>query len=121
MLIEMCGNDISVVTAEMVAYAANAGDPLAMEVFNNAIEYLGIAIANMINVFNPQAVVIGGGVSLAGNIFFDTLRRVVNNRIMYKHNKDTKILPVTHGQNSAVMGAVSLILNEVLHLNLSKV
>ena len=119
-LLDMCSNNISTVTAEMVANAAKKGDQLASKVFGQAMEYLGVGIAGMINVFNPEAVVIGGGVSQAGDIFFERIKECVRQKVMYKHAKRAVILPATFGMNTTVMGAVSLILNEVLNLKLSK-
>ncbi|UCD53243.1 MAG: ROK family transcriptional regulator [Phycisphaerales bacterium] len=116
---DMCHNDLTTVDAEMVAAAAQQEDPVASEVFGRAMEYLGTGIAGLINLLNPQAVVIGGGVSQAGDSFFSSIREQVARRVMNKHGASAKILPVTLGMRSTVMGAVSLILNEVLSLNLA--
>jgi glucokinase len=83
------------------------------------MEYLGTGIAGLITLLNPQAVIIGGGVSQAGDLFFASIREQVAKRVMNKHGASVKILPVTLGMRSAVMGAVSLILKEVLSLNLA--
>lgn len=117
---DMCHNDVNAVNAEMVAAAAKQGDGVAREVFLQAMEYLGTGIAGLITLLNPQAVVIGGGVSQAGDLFFGSIREQVAKRAMNKHGASVKILPVTLGMRSAVMGAVSLILNEVLSLNIAR-
>jgi len=119
MLREMCHNSLTAVSAEMVAAAAKQGDAVAVEVFRQAMEYLGTGIAGLISLLNPQAVVIGGGVSQAGDLFFAGIREQVEKRVMNKHGRSVKILPVTLGVRSAAMGAVSLILNEVLNLNIA--
>jgi len=118
-LVEMCKRDFSTVTAEMVVKAAKDGDELARDVFTKAAQYIGIGIASLINLFNPQAVVIGGGVSQAGDALFEIIRATVNKRVIPRHRDAVYILPVTHGANAAVMGAVSLVLHEVLNLSLS--
>ena len=64
----MCDHDYSRVTAKMVADAAKKGDELALNVFTRAMEYIGIGISDLVNMFNPELIVIGGGVSLAGDI-----------------------------------------------------
>jgi glucokinase-like ROK family protein len=117
---DMCHNDLNAVNAEMVAAAAKQGDEVAREVFLQAMEYLGTGIAGLITLLNPQAVVIGGGVSQAGDLFFGSIREQVAKRAMNKHSASVKILPVTLGMRSAVMGSVSLILNEVLSLNIAR-
>lgn len=118
LLRDLCHNDLDLISAEMVAMAAQQGDNVARDVFLQALEYLGVGIAGLINLFNPEAVVIGGGVTQAGALFFDHIREHVAQRVMHKHTRGVEILPVTLGMRSAVMGAVSLILNEVLSLNI---
>jgi glucokinase-like ROK family protein len=113
----MCRNDPSSVTAEMVATAAKQGDAQAWSVFERAAEYLGIGIANLINIFNPEAVVIGGGVAQAGDILFDKVRKTVGARSLKKISKDVQIVPATFGMKASVMGAVSLIANDVFNLD----
>jgi predicted NBD/HSP70 family sugar kinase len=116
-LMELCGCDIETVTAKMVAQAGAEGDELAINILNKAAEYIGIGIANMINLFNPEAVIIGGGVSNAGELLLSSIRRSVDLHVISRHINRVKIVPVTFGANAAVMGAVSLILGEILMLN----
>ena len=116
-LVELCENAPERLTAKMVADAAEAGDALSLSVFTEAAEYLGIGIAGLINLFNPQLVVVGGGVSQAGDLLFDTIRTVVQKRSLEKTAKDVQIIQASFGKDSAVMGAVALILNQVLQLN----
>lgn len=118
LLNEMCNGDISKVTTKMVADAAKEGDELAMSVFKRAMEYIGIGIANLVNLFNPELIVIGGGVSLAGDIFFENIREVVNKHVMQSTQRHLQILPVAHGKNAALMGAFALIVSRVLNLDL---
>ncbi len=117
MLNEMCKGDLSKVTAKMVAEAARQGDELALNVFTRAMEYIGLGISNLINIINPELIVIGGGLSMAGDIFFDTIREVVARNVMQYASRQVEIQPVTHGNNAALMGAFSLILNKVLNLD----
>ena len=118
LLTEMCRGNIDSVTAKIVAETARQGDALALKVFNEASEYLGIGIASLINLFNPEMVLIGGGVSLAGDIFFDNIRKVVDQHVMQSSGRDLQILPMAFGENAALMGAFALVLNRVLNLSL---
>jgi len=120
MLLEMCGGNISKITAEMVANAAKKGESFSWEIFNNAAEYLGIGIAGLINLFSPEAVVIGGGVAQAGDILFDTVRKTVSARALNKISRGVEIIPATFGLKAAAMGAVSMILDNVLNLKIIK-
>jgi glucokinase len=101
----------------MIANAAKQGDGMAWTVFDKAMEYLGIGIAGLINLFNPEAVFIGGGVAQAGDILFDRVRKTVNSRALNKTASEVAIMPATFGPRSAVMGAVSLILSGVVNLD----
>jgi len=116
---DMSDNDLSSITAQMVANAAKQGDSLAWSVFDRAAEYLGIGIAGLINLLSPEAIVIGGGVAQAGDILFDKVRKTVNSRSLKKISKDVQIVPAKFGTNAAVMGAVALVLDQVLNLNLA--
>jgi glucokinase-like ROK family protein len=119
-LLDMCDGNLNSLTAEMVANAAKKGDVIAWNVFHQAAEYLGIGISALINLFNPEAIVIGGGVTQAGDILFDTIRNTVKARALNKISKEVEILPATFGLKAAVMGAVSLILQKVLNLEYKK-
>lgn len=114
----MCDHHYESITAEMVAIAAQKGDELARKILLNAAEYLGIGIANLINLLNPQAIVIGGGVAKAGDLFFDKIRETVRQRVLHWMVEDVVIVSAKHGSRSKVMGAIALILNEVLSLNI---
>lgn len=116
-LLKACDGDPSRLTAEMVVQSAKRGDSVAWKVFDLAAEYIGIGIAGLINLYNPEAVFIGGGVAQAGDILFDRVRRTVQARAMKKTAGAVSILPATFSLKSAVMGAIALILSGVVNLN----
>ena len=117
LLLELCEGDPKKVTAEIVADAAKKGDTLAWDIFDRAVEYLGIGIAGLVNLFSPEAVVIGGGVAQAGDILFEKVRKTINARSLNKISSEMLLKPATFGLKAAVMGAVSLVLSEVINLN----
>jgi glucokinase-like ROK family protein len=118
LLPELSGGDINKVSAKMVVDAAKAGDELSLNVFNKAVEYVGIGIADLINLFNPELIVIGGGVSMAGDMFFDTIKNVIHKHILQASAKELPIVPVAFGKNAALMGAFALVLNRILNLDM---
>lgn len=65
------------ITAADVAAAANTGDPLAQQIYTAASESLGIQLANLTRIIDPEAIAIGGGVTLAGDAFWSPLRATV--------------------------------------------
>lgn len=100
------------VTSFEVFEEAKAGDVIANEIIDRAMMYLGVGIANIISSFDPEKVVIGGGVSKAGNVVFDKIQEVVNRR-NFKIMADTcKIVPAGLGTDAGVIGAVALALLE---------
>ena len=117
-LLEMCGGDINKVTAEMVAEAAKKGDSLAWNIFSQAAEYIGLGISALINLFNPEVVVLGGGVIQAGEILFDNVRKTIRARALNRSARGVPLLPATFGLKAAAMGAVSLVMNKLLNLEL---
>ncbi len=118
-LLAMCDNDTSQITAEMVANAAKLGDPLAQKVLSQAAEYIGLGIATMIHLFNPEAIFIGGGVVQSGEILFETIKKTIEKHTMKKLAQDVELNIVTHGMKATTMGTIALILREVLSLNIT--
>ena len=80
-------------TAYEVFKEAEKGDNVAQNVLNKALNYLGICVANVIASFDPEMVIIGGGVSKGGNIVFEKLNEVVTNRCFKVMSESTKIVP----------------------------
>lgn len=92
-------------TAADVAEAAGNGDALAVEVFSEAMRCLGIGVASVVNVFNPEIVVIGGGVSQAGEMVFDPVRRFVAEHTYKLAAASVQIVPAELGDAAGAVGA----------------
>jgi glucokinase len=95
-------------SAELVAKAAKDGDELALSVWSEAMHYLGIGVANVVNAFNPRLVIIGGGVTKAGDMFFGPIREEVRSRAMPPLAADVQIVPAANGDLTGLMGAVAV-------------
>ncbi len=93
--------DLRRITAQTVYQAAQAGDELALEVVRDTAKFLGAAVASLINLFNPEAVVIVGGVTLAGESLFEPLRREVSRRAFKPAVSVCRIVP---GELTGVAG-----------------
>ncbi|MCP4311826.1 MAG: ROK family transcriptional regulator [Bacteroidetes bacterium] len=117
-LSDLSGGEMDRISAEMVAKAYEQGDLLAQEIFNEGMDHLGSAIAGLINVLNPEAIFVGGGLSLNGPVFWDNLVRVVNENILDKRSTICVIEPVTFPGKAAIIGAVGLVLNQVLNFRI---
>ncbi|PRR74390.1 ROK family protein [Clostridium thermopalmarium] len=100
------------VTSYEVFKEAEKGDAVAKAVLDKALNYLGICIANIIASFDPEMVIIGGGVSKGGDIVFKKVQEVVNKRCFKSMAESTKIVPAGLGTNAGLMGAVALAIME---------
>ena len=95
-------------TSERIAGAAVERDSLALEVFGKAGAYLGIAMANVINVFNPEMIVIGGGVSAAWDLFAQQAREEVMRRAFPVPAARCQIVRAERGDDAGLLGAAWL-------------
>jgi glucokinase-like ROK family protein len=116
LLREKINGDLAKINAKLVAEAAREGDSLSQGIFDDAVEYLGSAIASMINLVSPQMVLIGGGVAQAEDLIFEKIKKIAEERTIKTRSRNVIIQPVTFGENAATKGAVALILSEVLNL-----
>jgi len=96
------------VTAELVARAAAQADPFAREIWSQAMRYLGLGIANVVNVLNPRLVILGGGVTKAGDLLFAPVREVVRERAMKALSCEVEIVPAANGDLVGLMGAFAV-------------
>jgi glucokinase len=104
------GGDLNQVTAQTVYQAAHDGDDLALEVVNDTAKFLGTGIANLLNIFNPEVVVVCGGVTLAGDHLFVPLRREVARRAFKPAVNVCRIVPCELTGTAGVYGAAKVFL-----------
>lgn len=100
------------ITSYEVFKEAEKGDAVAQKVLDKALSYLGICVANIVTSFDPEVVVIGGGVSKGGNIVFEKVKEVVSDRCFKSMAESTKIVPAALGTDAGVIGAVALAIME---------
>lgn len=95
------------ISARDVAHAAAQGDPLAREVWGAAMEWLGIGIASAANVLNPGRVVLGGGLTSAGALLFDPVRRAARRRAL---DPALEVAPAALAADVGILGGAALLL-----------
>jgi len=96
-------------SAKEIAAAATRGDALARAAFRRAGEYLGMAVANYLAIFDPAIVILGGGVTKAGELLFEPLRASLERRIL--HSRYLERLVITRaalGDDAGLLGALAL-------------
>ncbi len=101
------------ITPEIVVEAARRGDKLAFNIMEKTGEYLGIGIADMINIFNPELIVIGAGVSQAGGILLEPLKRTVKARALQLSSSMVDIKVSQLGDNAGALGAAIMVLKDI--------
>lgn len=97
------------ITAKAVFDAVKAGDPLAMEVAEQFGKYLGTALANIASVVDPEVIVIGGGVSKAGTVLLDYVKKYFHT-YAFPACKNTPFALASLGSDAGIYGAAKLIL-----------
>lgn len=99
------------ITAEIVVRAAVLGDAAAMEIMRRVTVSLGIGVANVMHLYSPEIVIIGGGVSRAGEqLLFEPVRQAAQERIMQPYRRQLRVLPATLGDDAGLLGAAALAL-----------
>ena len=100
------------VTSYEVFLEADKGDEIAKDIRDEALNYLGIGVANAVSIFDPEMVIIGGGVTQVGDVLFDRVRQVVKKRCFKVMSDNCEIVPAGLGTNAGVVGAVALAILE---------
>ncbi len=105
------------ITALEIAKAAARGDLVAQEILVEAGNQLGIAITSLVNLFNPNIVVVGGGIAQTGDLFLEPIRKAVLKRSLPAAAYAVRITTALLGKRSTCMGAVTQAISTALHKN----
>lgn len=104
---ELVGGNLEKLTAATVYEAAKLGDEIALEVVRETARFLGTGLANLLNLFNPDVVVIAGGVTQAGAALFEPLNREVRRRAFKPAIDACRVVPGALPGTAGVVGAVA--------------
>lgn len=97
------------ITPFIVAEAAKQGDPVAKRIFTIMGEYIGFGLSSVVNLLNPEKIIIGGGVADAGDILLDPIRETIKKRAMVVAGSAVEVVPAQLGNTAGVIGASLLI------------
>lgn len=100
------------VSAKHVFEAVQLGDEVAQEIFDKVVHFIGIGLTNTIHAYNPERIVIGGGVSNAGDLLFDAIRKKTDELLMSPYRGTCDIVPAQLGNDVGVLGAAALFLGK---------
>ena len=95
-------------TAEDIGNAAREGDPVSIEIVRESGQMVGDVLASLVNFYNPDMIVIGGGVSNLGNLLLSSIRQAVLNRSLPLATRNLDIVFSAAGQDAGVIGALNL-------------
>ncbi|UCH79852.1 MAG: ROK family protein, partial [Nitrospiraceae bacterium] len=113
MLTERCNGNFYKVTSKLIYETALDGDSLSREVFREAGHFLGIGIANLINILGLEAVIIGGGLIGAWDMFVSELEKEALRRAFKPLSTNLKILKSSLEENAGSIGAAGLLLKKI--------
>lgn len=111
---ELAGHDLVNLTPAMIAEAAAGVDAVAAETLDETGYYVGIGVANAINIIGPDRVIIGGGIAQAGDLLFDPIRRSVAIHALAVPLQACEILPAALGDDAGVLGGAAIVLRRMV-------
>lgn len=101
---DLCENDLNLITPELIARAALDGDAIATDIYERAGFYLGIAAANISVTVGPRRIIIAGGVSQAGDLLLDPIRRTLREHVTVMPVDQVEVVQATLGNYAGVIG-----------------
>jgi len=116
-ILEYAQGDAAKVTAQAVHSAARQGDGLAQELIARTGYYVGVGLANLINIFNPELIVIGGGLSNIGDILLEPAFKVAGERAYRETFRAVRFASAALGRDSGVLGAAVFAFSELRKLS----
>jgi glucokinase-like ROK family protein len=114
MLNDMLKDDIQSIVFEDVVQAAQAGDQTAVDAVAEVAFYLGIGIANLVNLLNVEVIILGGALNTASSLLLKDVERIVFENTLAPGREHLKIIPSMYGTNACIMGAIALVLDDIL-------
>jgi glucokinase len=110
-LVELSGGDPRQVTGPMVTRAARDGDAASVAILADVGHWLGVGIGGLVNVLDPEVVVMAGGVAEAGDLLLDPARAAYRDTVEAVETRpDVPIVMAAHGSHTGVVGAAALVL-----------
>jgi glucokinase-like ROK family protein len=113
-LSEMTGGRRASLTVPLIVEAARAGDTVALDALKIIGRHLGIGIASLVNALNPELVVLGGTLSLAGEFLMPVIQREVEQRALKWNREAMRLVLAKHGFDACVMGGVAAVYQAIL-------
>ncbi|MBN2305489.1 MAG: ROK family transcriptional regulator [Anaerolineae bacterium] len=111
---KLIGHDLSKLDMKVVVQAANQGDQLALHTLADVALHLGTGIANLINLFNPELVVLGGSLAVAGDYLLPTISNIITSEALSAPTQMVALALSAQGTYACVKGAVALVVDGIV-------
>lgn len=116
LITRLVNDDLSKISGEIIYEAAKMGDAVASDTLQETGRYIGIAVSSVINILNPRLILIGGGVSMAGDFIFKPLIEVAKKKSLKDSGENVSILPAGLMENCGVIGAAALVIKDFFQI-----
>jgi predicted NBD/HSP70 family sugar kinase len=113
-LSELTGGRRDSLTVPLIVEAARAGDAVALDALETIGHHLGIGIASLVNALNPELVIFGGTLSLAGEFLMPVIEKEVERRALKWNREATRLVLAHHSSDACVMGGVAAVYQAIL-------
>ncbi len=110
---ELCEYDLNRITPKLIASAALQGDEIAKDIYERAGFYIGVAAANICVAVGPRRIIIAGGVSRAGDLLLEPIRRTLRQRVAVMPVEQVEVVPSELGDNAGVIGVACWVAQEL--------
>ena len=110
-MLELAEGDISKVSAKEVGDAAHLGDPLALEIVQHIARIIGLGFVNLLHLFDPEIIVVGGSVALMGDLLLEPVRATIQQYAMPPY-RGVPVVPALLGDDCGLLGAEALALQQ---------
>jgi glucokinase len=107
-ILELCGGNLDLVTSESIGKAYSNGDPLAREVLLETVEFLAIWLGNVIDLLEPDVIIMGGGASAMLRPFFGEVRERLTHWSVNSRCQEIPIIPANYGNEAGIAGGAAL-------------
>jgi glucokinase len=113
LILEMAGKDITNVNSKMVMEAADRRDPLGVELIEQFARDLGLGLVNLIHIFDPQMIIIGGGVSQSSRTYSAALDATIRSNVIPHLKEHINVVTSVLGDDASLLGAATLAFQRV--------
>lgn len=111
---ELAHGNLNDITFDQVIEAAQANDCVALNALQDVARWLGIGIANLVNAFNPELVVLGGALARASKLLIPVIETTVGENALEQPRQALKIAISAYGSEACIVGAAAIVLDEIL-------